>query len=74
NDRSGGPHQSSSCCDDCPPCRLSHHAVAILPERAPPLLALTYLVATAPSPRQDAPPLPTIAFSNAQPRAPPVPV
>jgi invasion protein IalB len=29
---SGGSHPPS-CCDDCPLCRLSHHAVAILPQR-----------------------------------------
>jgi hypothetical protein len=73
NGHSGGPRHSSSCCDDCPLCRLSHHAEAILPERAAPLHALTYLVAAL-SPRQDPPSLPTIFFSTAQPRAPPVPV
>jgi Protein of unknown function (DUF2946) len=69
-DRSGKSHHSS-CCDDCPLCRLSHHAAAILPEWIAQAIAAT-------SPQSDDfgaigsdQPAPQIFFDNARARAPP---
>jgi hypothetical protein len=69
-DHSGGSNHSS-CCDDCPLCRLSHHAAAILPQW------IAHVIDAA-SPRTDHfgllredQPSPQIFFDSARPRAPP---
>ena len=74
DDHPGAPTPGHSCDDDCPLCRIASHAAAILPGRAAPPLVLAKLVATVLIPRDNAPALAPIPFSNAQPRAPPVPV
>jgi hypothetical protein len=68
---SGGTHHPS-CCDDCPLCRLSHHATAILPQWVAEVIAIAspardYLVV-----RRDDEPSPQSFFDSARPRAPPV--
>ena len=73
-DHPGAPIPGHSCDDDCPLCRIAGHTAAILPERAAPPLVLADFVAAVLIPRDNAPALAPIPFSNAQPRAPPVPV